>query len=567
MWKRTKKAGESYQEYIYTVCEIAAQGGLDRTSTIQYIVDGIEDEPFSKMILYGATTISELKQKFTFYEAMKEELRKKSKTPKVHKSKETEELPRGSSTRIGGGCCCNCGESGHRRRECPFRTKSVKCCRCDEFGHVSKDCQKNIKPQETPKQVCSVSKEAEEKCVKEVQLGDSSVTALIDTGSDLSLITADQYFKIGAPKLGKEILRFRGVGSDLNSTYGEIEATVTIDKMVYPIRLHVVSGALLGYDLLIGNVFLRKVSVVIDAGLVSIRDTKESPVTNDDVHEIFKMDVINERNEIDLSYVANERHRGKIETLITNYRPEEVRETGLEKNIVLKDEEPVYACLRGLLPKERDEVDTNRRGVQSFFGPTGYFRKFVPRYSVIARPLFDLLRKEIEFKFGRAEEESFKKIKEILCSKPVLRLYRVNAETGLYTDASGKGCGVILMQRDDTDDMFHPVYYASGKTTTAEEKYPSYELEVLAIIKSLRKFRVYLLEIDFKIVTDCRAFTLTMRKRDYCFEGIRNIAEKVVRNCDKWKAWLDEIDRGAIPNTKKIPGCYFVSSNHGFEKM
>ncbi|XP_043494016.1 licodione synthase-like isoform X3 [Polistes fuscatus] len=150
--KRTKKAGESYQEYIYTVCEIAAQGGLDRTSTIQYIVDGIEDEPFSKMILYGATTISELKQKFTFYEAMKEELRKKSKTPKVHKSKETEELPRGSSTRIGGGCCCNCGESGHRRRECPFRTKSVKCCRCDEFGHVSKDCQKNIKPQETPKQ-------------------------------------------------------------------------------------------------------------------------------------------------------------------------------------------------------------------------------------------------------------------------------------------------------------------------------------------------------------------------------------------------------------------------------
>lgn len=78
------------------------------------------------------------------------------------------------------------------------------------------------------------------------------------------------------------------------------------------------------------------------------------------------------------------------------------------------------------------------------------------------------------------------------------------------------GYEAILMQRDNVDNAFHPVYYASGKTTPAEEKYTSYEVEVLAIIKSLKKFRVYLLGIPFKIVTDCQAFTMTMDKKKLC---------------------------------------------------
>jgi hypothetical protein len=67
----------------------------------------------------------------------------------------------------------------------------------------------------------------------------------------------------------------------------------------------------------------------------------------------------------------------------------------------------------------------------------------------------------------------------------------------------------------------HPVYYASGKTTSTEQKYISYELEVLAIVKALKKFRIYLLQIPFKIVTDCRAFTQIMAKRDLCLRVTR----------------------------------------------
>lgn len=88
--------------------------------------------------------------------------------------------------------------------------------------------------------------------------------------------------------------------------------------------------------------------------------------------------------------------------------------------------------------------------------------------------------------------EAFNKLKSMLCSGPVLKLYRPGAETELHTDASRFGYGVILMQLDVDDGKFHPVYFASGKMTIAEERYTSYELEVLAIIKALKKFRVYL---------------------------------------------------------------------------
>lgn len=80
------------------------------------------------------------------------------------------------------------------------------------------------------------------------------------------------------------------------------------------------------------------------------------------------------------------------------------------------------------------------------------------------------------------------------------------AETHLYTDASKWGFGAILMQRCDEDNEFHPIHYMSLKTDKMEEKYDSYTLEVLAILKAFEKFRHYLSGIEFKVLTDCEAF-------------------------------------------------------------
>lgn len=115
----------------------------------------------------------------------------------------------------------------------------------------------------------------------------------------------------------------------------------------------------------------------------------------------------------------------------------------------------------------------NIKSLQSFLGLTGYFRKFVPGYSLIARPLTNLLKGTAKFVFEEREERAFDRLKQILIDKPVLKLYRVAAETELHTDACMFGYGAILMQKDNEDQMFHPVYYASGKTTTPEQKYIS----------------------------------------------------------------------------------------------
>ena len=127
------------------------------------------------------------------------------------------------------------------------------------------------------------------------------------------------------------------------------------------------------------------------------------------------------------------------------------------------------------------------KDVQSFLGLAGYFRKFVPRYSVIARPLSDLLRKDVPFRFESREWEAFGRLKAALSEKPILKLYHAGEETQLHTDACSVGYGAILMQRDSGDNVFHPVYYWSGKTSPAEEKYTSYELVVLAMVKALKK--------------------------------------------------------------------------------
>ncbi|GFX53575.1 retrovirus-related Pol polyprotein from transposon 17.6 [Trichonephila clavipes] len=169
------------------------------------------------------------------------------------------------------------------------------------------------------------------------------------------------------------------------------------------------------------------------------------------------------------------------------------------------------------------------RQLQSFIGLTSYFRKFIPNYARIARPLSDLLRDNVKFKFGPTEIASFQELKNILSENPVLHVFQQGYPLELHTDASSLGFGAVLLQKSD-DGLFHPIHYFSRKTTVQQEKYSSYELEVLAIIEALKKFRSYLLGTKFKIITDCDAFQKTMHKKD--------LPAKIAR----WALMLEEFD-------------------------
>lgn len=201
---------------------------------------------------------------------------------------------------------------------------------------------------------------------------------------------------------------------------------------------------------------------------------------------------------------------------------------------------------------------TSVKKVQSFLGLTGYFRKFIRGYAKIAKPLTDLLKKEVKFQFGDREVEAFETLNAALANEPVLKLYRMGAGTELHTDASADGYGAILMQLDLNDGKFHPVYFASGKTTPAEAKYTSYELEVLAVVKALNKFRVYLLGMPFTIVTDCQAFAMTMRKKDLCLRVARwalllgDFKYQVCHRPGKNMQHVDALSRNPLPSTMYV---------------
>lgn len=158
-------------------------------------------------------------------------------------------------------------------------------------------------------------------------------------------------------------------------------------------------------------------------------------------------------------------------------------------------------------------VSRNFRDVQSFIGLTSYFRRFICNYALIAKPLTDMLRKQAEFKFGADELTVFETLKDSLLSEPVLAIYNPQAETKLDCDASTLGFGAILSQKQ-RDGQFHPVFYYSKKTTEAESRYTSFELELLCIVYELKRFRVYLQGLPFIIYTDCNSVKLALQKKE-----------------------------------------------------
>lgn len=105
--------------------------------------------------------------------------------------------------------------------------------------------------------------------------------------------------------------------------------------------------------------------------------------------------------------------------------------------------------------------------VQRFLGLTNYFRKFIPNYASIARPLHNLLRKSIVFAFDEECIKAFDTLKQILIAQPVLKLYNPLALTELHTDASAIALAAILLQKQESGH-WNPVAYYSQTTNGAE---------------------------------------------------------------------------------------------------
>lgn len=122
-------------------------------------------------------------------------------------------------------------------------------------------------------------------------------------------------------------------------------------------------------------------------------------------------------------------------------------------------------------------------------------------------------KKAMEWRFGAEQEQALNTLKDILTSDPVLAIYHPDRETQVHTDASKAGLGGVLLQRQPNDEM-KVVAYASRQTSETEQRYHSFELEALAVVFAVNRFKVYLSGVKFRVVTDCSALRMAWLKRD-----------------------------------------------------
>ena len=112
---------------------------------------------------------------------------------------------------------------------------------------------------------------------------------------------------------------------------------------------------------------------------------------------------------------------------------------------------------------------TTVKGIRSFLGHAGFYKRFIKDFSKIFKPLCRLLEKDTKFDFDESCRAAFKEIKSRLVSAPIMLTPDWNNEFEIMCDASDYAMGVVLGQR--TEKVFKVIYYASKTFNEAQENY------------------------------------------------------------------------------------------------
>ncbi|GJT17840.1 putative reverse transcriptase domain-containing protein [Tanacetum coccineum] len=151
-----------------------------------------------------------------------------------------------------------------------------------------------------------------------------------------------------------------------------------------------------------------------------------------------------------------------------------------------------------------------------FLGLAGYYRRFIEGFSKIAKPMTKLTQKKVKFEWGDKQEATFQLLKQKLCSAPILALLEGSEDFITYCDASKKGLGAVLMQREKV------IAYASRQLKIHEKNYTTHDLELGAVVFALKIWRHYLYGTKCTVFTDHKSLQhilnqkeLNMRQRSW----------------------------------------------------
>ncbi|GKB95810.1 putative reverse transcriptase domain-containing protein [Tanacetum coccineum] len=118
--------------------------------------------------------------------------------------------------------------------------------------------------------------------------------------------------------------------------------------------------------------------------------------------------------------------------------------------------------------------------IRQFLGLAGYYQRFIKGFSKIAKPMTKLTQKKVKFEWGDKQETTFQLIKQKLYSALILALPEGSEDFIVYYDASKKGLGAMLMQREKV------IAYASRQLKIHEKNYMTHDLELGAVVFSLK---------------------------------------------------------------------------------
>jgi hypothetical protein len=185
--------------------------------------------------------------------------------------------------------------------------------------------------------------------------------------------------------------------------------------------------------------------------------------------------------------------------------------------------------------------------VRAFLGLASFYRRLIPNFAEIAKPLTVLTRKDQEFKCGPQQQEAFQS-KDRLCAAPVLAYLNFSQPFTLTTDPSKRALGAILSQVQDR--LERPLASASRQTNTAEQSYTTSELEMLALVWVTKHFRCYLFGRIFLVTTHHAALTYLRKFADQNSHLLR------------WSVKLSELDIDVEHRAGKRMGHVDALSRH-----
>jgi hypothetical protein len=144
----------------------------------------------------------------------------------------------------------------------------------------------------------------------------------------------------------------------------------------------------------------------------------------------------------------------------------------------------------------RWRTSQNVLDIRSFLGLAEYYRRFIEGFSKISMPMTELLEKSKTFEWIPRREANFQELKKRLTMTQVLTMLNMEKPFSIYCDASGQGLGCVLMQDG------HVVAYASRQLRKHEEKYPTHDLVLAAIVHALKIWSNYIIGKRCEVYSD-----------------------------------------------------------------